>query len=324
MGFRSCYHVTDRPQILSGGNLGILDPDTSVYPDGGHKYHFDEFASRTDQLATFQAFINIDGHDAHFEGTAIRLPLRNAPSKISEKTVTPEEIHNLLLNFISSDLEGVMLFLSHLNSIEVYEITDHGRRCLAKAKLEKSTASDRPSVSLTPSFDSYTCEVQIDSDTEQSNTTWRIIHALYPPQVSQALLSDRLAYDTTSTLLCSTLKDNKLLPAVSLAFPLHPRGRAQGAARLYTFLPLPIYTGFPVHVHALFAVDAARSHLRSQDDGVNHHSSDKYVYFSRLSSTSFSALFSCTGFLWSGTAFCLTHLFRQLGPTFCPSLLRVV
>jgi hypothetical protein len=283
MGFRSCYHVTDRPQILSGDNLGILDPDKSVFLDGGHKYHLAEYSSRTDQLTAFEAFIEREAHNRPFEGTIIRLPLRNTRSQISDKVVTPEEIHDLLLNFIRSDLEAVMLFLSHINSIEIHEITDNGRRCLATAKLEKqirqsdlSIGAMRPDASLTAN--TYICEVRIESNqTEHPSTTWRILHAAYTPPTSQNLLSDRLAYDASSTLLESTLRDNKLLPHVSLAFPLHSRASLRGAGRLYTFLPLPVYTGFPVHVHALFALDAARSHLRSEDDGVNHHSSDKYA-----------------------------------------------
>jgi hypothetical protein len=287
MGFRSCYHVTDTPQILSGSDLGILDPQKSTIADGGGKYNFITNTSSTDQLSGFDYFISPDAHNEPFNGTVIRLPLRNRSSEIRDKLVAPSEIRDLLVNFIATELNVVMLFLSHISSIEIHEIMADGKRCLAKAKVERDppsspqdNASDSTSdstISLKPISKTYKCTVTIIPESgDPTSTTWRTLHAEYPLQISERLLQERLAYDPNSPLLATTLASNKLLPHVGLAIPLLPQAAPRTSGRLYTYLPLPLYTGFPVHVHGLFALDQARHHLRSEEDGINHHSSDRY------------------------------------------------
>jgi hypothetical protein len=66
-------------------------------------------------------------------------------------------------------------------------------------------------------------------------------------------MSARLEYDVGDRLAA-----DKLSPIVELALPLD--GAPIGGS-LYTLLPLPIETGFPVHVNAVFALtsESARS-----------------------------------------------------------------
>ncbi|KIO19908.1 hypothetical protein M407DRAFT_82184 [Tulasnella calospora MUT 4182] len=64
---------------------------------------------------------------------------------------------------------------------------------------------------------------------------------------------------------------DKLFPHVALAFPvpdatLSPTQTFSG--RLFTLLPLPIITHFPLHIHAALALTSSRQNLRNADETV--------------------------------------------------------
>jgi hypothetical protein len=273
MGFRSCYHITDTPQILSGSELAILDPQKSTFEEGGIKYDFIADASHADQLSGFDWFIPVEARGRSFGGTIIRLPLRSAPGTIRDTVVNAKEIRELLVEFIKAEIDGALLFLSCLTSIEVHEINDEGRLCLVKVKKSINNRFDyqisHAKLYATSAIKTHQCSVTIESgEGVTSCTTWRVLFSSHELEISQKILSDRLKFD-----LGSTLSSEKLLPHVSLAIPLSQPTPRQG--RLYTFLPLPLITGFPVHVHGLFALDSARRHLRGDVDAVNPQSTDK-------------------------------------------------
>ncbi|KIO21521.1 hypothetical protein M407DRAFT_80313, partial [Tulasnella calospora MUT 4182] len=99
LGFRSCYHVTDNPHILSRDKLLILDPHARVEKlRGGFKLDTKRIASKdgeiereiySDHFATFSAVFRPD--EEVYPGTAIRLPLR-LPGFESKLKSTPTEV----------------------------------------------------------------------------------------------------------------------------------------------------------------------------------------------------------------------------------------
>jgi hypothetical protein len=278
MGFRSCYHITDTPQILSGSELAILDPQKSTFAGGGIKYDFIADASYADQLSGFDWFIPVEERSRSFGGTIIRLPLRSAPGTIKDTVVGAKEIRELLVEFIKAEIDVALLFLSCLASIEVHEINNEGRQCLVKVTKGVADHFDyqisHEKLRAISSIKTHKCSVTVESGEDVTLcTTWRVLFSSHEPEVSQRILSDRLKFDQDSLDLGSKLSSEKLLPHVSLAIPLSQPSPRQG--RLYTFLPLPLITGFPVHVHGLFALDSARGHLRGDVDAVNPQSTDK-------------------------------------------------
>jgi hypothetical protein len=279
MGFRSCYHITDIPQILSGSELAILDPQKLTFAEGGIKYDFVNDVSHADQLSGFDSFISLEGRSKPFKGTIIRLPLRSAPSSIRDTIVHAAEIRELLVEFIKAEIDAALLFLSHVMSIEVYEIDDEGRKCLVKVKKCVADYLDyeipHAKICATSTTKAHKCSVTIESsEAATSRTTWRVLFSSHSLETSQRILSDRLKFDQDSADLKNRLSSEKLLPRVGLAIPLSSQA-APRQGRLYTFLPLPLITGFPIHVHGLFALDSARRHLRGDVDAVNPQSTDK-------------------------------------------------
>ena len=81
-----------------------------------------------DQLELFKPLLRDESH-TNFPGTIVRLALRRAESesRISSKEISPDEIHNLLVEFIKQEVDIAVLFLSHLTSVEVKEIGVDGR-----------------------------------------------------------------------------------------------------------------------------------------------------------------------------------------------------
>jgi sacsin len=127
------------------------------------------------------------------------------------------------------------LFLNNVNCIEIYEIAPTGISTL----LEKMTISrsDPATVQLT-----------------RSKEEWHIVQSNF-------------SCDETPTM--GGVPKN--FPEVKIAVNLTRTTRG----RLFCFLPLPIFTGFPVHVHALFGIDASRTNLRRDSVGLASGSRDQ-------------------------------------------------
>ncbi|KIO21524.1 hypothetical protein M407DRAFT_80267, partial [Tulasnella calospora MUT 4182] len=99
LGFRSCYHITDNPHILSGDKLLILDPharveeyqggvelDTRRVPNQAGEIEREVYK---DHFTTFSAVLKPE-HKV-YPGTAIRLPLR-LPGFESKLKSTPTDV----------------------------------------------------------------------------------------------------------------------------------------------------------------------------------------------------------------------------------------
>ncbi|KIO21520.1 hypothetical protein M407DRAFT_80296, partial [Tulasnella calospora MUT 4182] len=65
------------------------------------------------------------------------------------------------------------------------------------------------------------------------------------------------------------MSTEKLFPHVALALPIPPDGATSIPnfhGRLFTLLPLPIITNFPVHINAVLALTSSRQNLRNYLD----------------------------------------------------------
>ncbi|KAI0071115.1 hypothetical protein K474DRAFT_669456 [Panus rudis PR-1116 ss-1] len=261
VGFRSCYHITDTPQILSGDSLAVLDPHQYYFSDGGQKINICENHDRfADQLAAFN--LNAISPDfcpgTFFDGTIVRLPLRRdaSLSEISTKVLVPSEIKDLLEEFAREEIGIAMLFLAHISTIEIMEVDERGTHLIARA-----TVSREPVLATDAVFAQATCSVVVEygTDSTQDVQNWVLTHAQFAEDDCAKELSRRLNRDAMPGL-----EREKLNAAVSLATTSPLEARTDG--RLFTYLPLPLTTNFPTHVHALFALTQARQNLRNASE----------------------------------------------------------
>jgi len=208
-----------------------------------------------DQLSAFSSFpVNFS---SPVNGTIVRLPLRTsedaAHSRIKQEETSADSIYNLMDTFIETELEIALLFLKHLKVIELKQVLENGKvQTLARAEL-LDIPGPRPSVRSDDAnaVDSRILRVRVSKPKDSSETKdWLVRHEVGDVE----LVSTQLAV-TPVTGKRNTLREEKLYPHVAIALPLSSQAMT---GRLFTYLPLPIKTGFPVHVHALFSLTSDR------------------------------------------------------------------
>ncbi|KAJ2918885.1 hypothetical protein MD484_g1553, partial [Candolleomyces efflorescens] len=266
IGIRSCYHVTDFLQILSGEDLVIFDPQSSFSRDGGARYPFNAqtIGPIRDHFQSFKHFLPPNWNGEVFDGTVVRLPLRTEPGELREKIVSPEEIKHLFQEFIGKELNIAMLFLHHLRSIDFIIIDETG--------IEKRMA--HCIVETTGQLSEGVCKQVVHLQSEGSaKEEWLVTHQSFPNDEVLGLLSDR-----AHSLGQNVLKKHKLRADIGLAFPLSPTQSVQpDIGQLFTFLRLPIKTGFPAHIHSLFSLTPSRQNLRPHGENGIVRGSDDYI-----------------------------------------------
>ncbi|KAJ7629420.1 hypothetical protein DFH06DRAFT_1338309 [Mycena polygramma] len=276
IGFRSCYHVTDNPQVLSGPSLAILDPHHHFTESGGTKFDFvPKAVEYSDQLDAFDFFLDPNARQQDFPGSVIRLPLRKpgAQSSISSKAVDVSEIRQLFEDFVREEIGISLLFLKNITSVEVHEQdAQGGRRCLAKSSIQKGEIVSW--VADSDRHTSFKCTVTTETPSlGRAERTWRIVHSYFSEAYSMSLLSLRLGQDPRPIL-----SKHKLLSELAIAIPMSILDRAENSGRLFTYLPLPLKTGFPGHVHGLFALTQSRQNLNNGGEiGIVRGSEDSVL-----------------------------------------------
>ncbi|KAG6816343.1 hypothetical protein H0H87_006848 [Tephrocybe sp. NHM501043] len=301
MGFRSTFHLTDTPQVLSDAWLAILDPlgenkepdrkidlnSTERHAENLTPFALDLFGSDTSTLSTVTSTPSVKcqkpsgGTDEAFHGTVVRLPLRTAPSDISGKVFTPKDIQRLLNNFIQEEIRIELLFLTHVASIEVYEISaDYQVTCLARTTITRVL----PALIELDGIPDDMREASYVDLAERSEVRgcalpeekWRILRTAFDKQKVTTELSKHLGFDAEAAL-----EKHKLQPFLAIAVKLSilddqpDTSDAMAVGRLFTYLPLPLLTQFCVHVHGLFALTPSREKLQNREEtpaaGTDYH-----------------------------------------------------
>ncbi|TFK63722.1 hypothetical protein BDN72DRAFT_803000 [Pluteus cervinus] len=281
LGFRACYHLTDNPHVLSGDRLRIFDPHERFQgPLAGGLYinTITEAVAYADHITAFQAAEA--EHQEAYNGTAIRLPLRNQnqaeKSQIRSTAFSVNDIRSLFTKFVHGELGITLLFLKHIRSVELREIEPSGTvKVIGRVEISGMEASLRCDSSAGQrSF--RCCTIVKILDNEPQARDWRIVHHLIERKEACGILSPRLGY----TLSEDTLQKEKLIPHVGLAIPLDSTG-IDGP--LFTLLPLSIRPGLPLCLHGTFALTSDRQHLKNNDDNASkQHREGLLVQWNRM------------------------------------------
>ncbi|KAH6902619.1 hypothetical protein BKA70DRAFT_1306179 [Coprinopsis sp. MPI-PUGE-AT-0042] len=247
IGIRSCYHVTDYLQVLSGDTLLTFDPQKLLFKEGYSRLSIKHAAGYLEPFRGTPGWMP----DGSFTGTVIRMPLRREPGDLSERTVATEEIEQLMKDFIDKEINISMLFLQCIRRITLKVITEAGETN------ELGTAS--MSVEETSST-VWRKVVEISTLGRAITEPWLVTLVSFPPDEAEAALVAQRGGTG------QVLRRHKLRPDVGLALPLNNTGANIG--QLFTFLRLPLATGFPAHVHAFFALTPSRQNLRNPGDNT--------------------------------------------------------
>ncbi|KAF7322356.1 hypothetical protein HMN09_00013300 [Mycena chlorophos] len=285
IGVRACYHVTDNPHFLSNDTLVIFDPHHrfSDGRSGGIKSTLGarERTKWADQLSAFSQSLAPTA-DGRYPGTVVRLPLRTkeqAPSStIKPEAVEPEAILSLFRDFVERELSEVMLFLKHVRSITLKTIHPDGREEIfgtAEIKDMDAFALERRQFARTTGArqESFRCTIEVNVGGEVTAQTWRVLHRVSSTEETAKVVRDLVGYDASAKLA-----HDKLFSHVAVALPVDPIPEDVFNGRLFTLLPLPIHTGFPLHMHAILALTQDRQSLRNiEETGADKQSRERLL-----------------------------------------------
>ena len=219
-----------------------------------------------DQLAPFVR-ITKDPYN-FYQGTIFRLPLRTKDqairSRIKNETTAPSEIRQLLEGFGQNELEEAILFLKNISTIEIRHISSSGQEYF----IGRATIDKRNTNSSTLFTRQVTCEASAGN---LRSRTWRFSTCLTDKSTTAQIMSEKLDYN-----IGDELNKEKLVANVELAIPL---GGPSIQGRLFTLLPLPIKTGFPLHFNAVFALTPDRQNLKNVEEAGLPESRERYVEY---------------------------------------------
>ncbi|XP_062620066.1 sacsin-like, partial [Saccostrea cucullata] len=276
LGFKSVFHLTDTPVIISGDRLLIIDP-TSRTEKVCHNVTFKKLTSRYKFTLwpVLRKVLNLDNggvfgletsnvQEGYFPNTLFWFPLRRAPSSLLDKIYLPSRMMELMESF-RKEADTTLLFLRYINSITIMENRDS---VLYEVTIEGTGAS----------VDNF-------SDLRECTRDW-LKNTSTKPEDSQSVAYNALVitkdgkegsgkkaefkivnfYQGTKEMsqdLKTLSEDGDNAPFVGVAYPLQKE--ESFSAHVFCFLPLPFQssslTNLPVHVNGFFNLDPARDHV---------------------------------------------------------------
>ncbi|KZT35917.1 hypothetical protein SISSUDRAFT_1064126 [Sistotremastrum suecicum HHB10207 ss-3] len=284
IGFRSVYHVTDTPHILSGSTLLVFDPHGNFAEEGTDGLAID-FVQKHDQCSDSVAAMNAMNHNLSeaFEGAIVRLPLRTQQQASTSKirpgsAVSPESIRELLVSFSEDLLDVTLLFLRHVKQIVLKIIEPDGNSTVVATST--FTPKDIRDVSFAGSAleneQLMLCTLATNTVTTAREVTWAIVRSETKHKDISEVIATRIP--RSAEAISAELIAEKLSGDIALAVPLDMSVLSDFKGRLFTILPLPIITPFPCHMHAFFALTPSRQSLRNpSESGTPNDSRDRLM-----------------------------------------------
>ena len=231
-----------------------------------------------------------------YNGTLFRFPLRHRPSELSPTLYSAEKVHTLFEGFMA-DAHLILLFLQHLESIELYvrgeyddkprktfqvRITDESLHLVQEKRKEFHCKISTGS--LLPHHVQVTYPITVETvHFSQGSETTRQSHSF--------LVTNYFCGQEVSSDFQTLAKDQSLsyLPLVGVAMalpasPSEPTPEIQG--HVFCVLPLPVQktslTGLPVHVNGFFALSQNRRYIKSPNaEQEDQELTDKSLLWNR-------------------------------------------
>ncbi|CAG2253127.1 unnamed protein product [Mytilus edulis] len=278
--FKSVFHITDYPMIISGNRMLVLDPHKSadrvcinMKLNKLHKYkkHLDisYCLNALDGLFDFSQKTLDSGE---FDGTLFRFPLRDVKNNLSDNIYDKAKISDLF-NAFKAEASVELLFLNCIEKIELYDKDGYklhksdeppfftvkiSESCLDDVRAKRSEFhTHMQSVGRQIAEQTFSTNVDVKIETQtgsgnKSEQSWFVLHCLKGGNLSQEL----------ATLSLDKALSNS--PYVSIAVPKEVDTDFKG--HVFCLMPLPLedesLTGYPVHVNGHFALSQNRRHVK--------------------------------------------------------------
>ncbi len=293
VGFNAIYHVTDFPSFVSRDRIIFFDPHGVAIPgtsrqEPGREWNLAD-AKWYEKYPDFMQVYAAGGlpvGDTNFQGTLFRLPLRTTESaknsEIRKQAFTESNVKELLDELRQSG-EELLLFLKSVQEIRVYEILANSQETrqeilaiVTKNPQEVREARQKLLDAIPDSPDkllelcsrnpdglvsvSYRHEIETISCDRTINSTWRIV----------SLIRTDEGADLAKVIEAMHQSQEKVVPWAGAAARINAvctEGNIPPVSgKVYCFLPLPLATGWPIHINGFFNLNSSRDNL-SSDSG---------------------------------------------------------
>ncbi|CAG8503482.1 6900_t:CDS:2, partial [Cetraspora pellucida] len=205
LGFNSCYHFTDLPQLISGTDVIFFDPQKTILPNNssGARFSFKNynedhiFNKFKDQFEPFlkvkECGFEID-YNREFKGTLFRLPLRKNKSLISDEIDDINEVKESL-NIIKNDAMSELIFLRNVKSFEVFRKIKQNDAPIPLWKVEITKNAENRKL-YGKDLQAFQLDVQLEQFVEKwVLNTWGGISVAIPESPENSLLAEEIAQD---------------------------------------------------------------------------------------------------------------------------------
>jgi len=277
----------------------------------GTKVKLSKVFKHAGHASTFHGIFGVDKAKTEYNGTLFRFPLRkpNNQSKIKSDHVTTEEIKGTLFESLKAEASYMLLFMKNVTKVSFFEwnkslqnseklfTVQIEKNCISDILKEKSLFCKKQSTMVSSEvliqlYDiAVNCFESHTSSEVECSTRWLILNVLgranakydkKPTFPSIGLACQIPAVNLNQSCCCSTFPENLSKIAESLlrshtdfqSMTLLPR-KVEGSlngCKAFCFLPLPLHTYLPVHIHGSFAVSRNRRSIAWQ--GVDIRNDD--------------------------------------------------
>ena len=281
IGFNVVYHVTDCPSFISNDRtMCIMDPHCRYTPGSNELCPGRRFDDIQDGFWDIfpdmkSAYLRTSVANLPAEvigGSLFRFPIRHEKRKIKESEIVDGE-ENLKSTLSSTELECLlkewmrkmkeaMLFLNHVTELRLYLIEED--------KNELNTVFDfKTKVNDTARKDQYLLLQSVSNFKHSKGCPSRVI--TYPLDliekgsvgVDRWLIHQGVGDINNSNQEWRYIKSTK--PRHGIAAPLL-KDNQEFHGQVFCFLPLPVKSGFPVHINGHFILNSTRRELWKSSD----------------------------------------------------------
>ena len=275
IGFNAVYHLTDCPSFLTGGDkLCILDPHMKYF-EGATERHPGAMFTGLDKKF-WQKFDGMkstylqDGlknrPDELLKGTLFRFPLRHSFKHVQSSDIvrdlgdsvvlSAQRMYDLLKEW-APNMKQSLLFLNYVVELKFFVIDSDETLKLQngyRTELDESARKERSE--LTQKMKSFA-----------NATTSEPFIATYPLTIAESdkdvkeewLIQQGIGDMEKSVKTWSYIEQVK--PRHGIAAPLKHKGDTKFSGQVFCFLPLPLYSGLPVHINGHFILNSTRRNL---------------------------------------------------------------
>ena len=283
--------MLDLPSILSGTKIGFIDPLEQCFSEGrldrrtGYRWRLDKdheiMNSIPDQFAPYKGIFDCTEEvfsQGRYNGTLFRFPLRTITSELSQTLYSDDKVERLFSS-VFTDAHQLLLFLRHLESIELYvrekseseprkifqvEISEDSLPLVRDKRREFYDAITPGQHMPKPVTVTYPIIIEVAHFSEERMES--------SPERHSFLVTSYCCGGEVSSNFEKLLTDEELsyLPSVGVAMAIPPElglSTPDIQGHVFCVLPLPVQkksmTGLPVHVNGFFSLSQNRRHIKT-------------------------------------------------------------